>query len=251
MKSSLAGKAVLVTGGSRGIGASAVRQFCAQGASVALHYNRDEKAARAAARGLARVRLVQADLSRPEAAAELWRRAQAWKGRIDVLVNNAGAMTPAAVEEPLERWQEAWKSALQINLLSAADLCREAIRHFRTRRGGVIVNVASRAAFRGDDPDLMHYAASKGGMISLTRSIARGFARDGILAYAVAPGFVDTDMNAGVVARFGKAALAKDLPLGEFAPPEEVARVIVFLASGAVRHATGTTVDVNGASYVR
>ena len=113
----------------------------------------------------------------------------------------------------------------------------------------MIVNIASRAAFRGDDPHLMHYAASKGGVVALTRSIVRGYGRENVLAYVVAPGFVRTERQEAVIARRGEAAMIADIPLGEMAGPEEVANIVAFLVSGQARHATGATIDVNGGSY--
>lgn len=137
-----------------------------------------------------------------------------------------------------------------MNLLALADLCREAILHYRTRGGGILINIASRAAFRGDDPDLMHYAASKGAVVALTKSIARGFGKEGILAYGVAPGWVETEMAADYI-REHAADIARDIPIGSVAPPQDVANTVAFLAAGLAPHMTGATLDINGASYVR
>ncbi|BDP44023.1 epimerase (plasmid) [Deinococcus aetherius] len=248
----LTGKVILVTGGSRGIGAATVRTLAAAGAQVIVHYGQSGGEAEAIVRDLGEDKALAlgADLSRPGVAVDLFREAISWRGRIDVLVNNAGVAPSVTVDEPLGEWAETWARTLQVNLIAVADLCREAILHFRGRGGGIIVNVASRAAFRGDNPDAMHYAASKGGVIALTRSIARGYARENILAYAVAPGWVRTDMAAGYV-REHAADIAREIPLGDVAPPEEVANTVAFLASGLARHMTGATLDINGASYVR
>lgn len=249
----LNGKVVLVTGGSRGIGAATVRALCAAGGRVVLHYgrSRDEAEEITAELGGDRCYPVNADLNASAEISRLWNEALAWKGRIDVLVNNAGIIPPAKVEDDREQWAEAWERTLRVNLVSAADLCREAILHFKEGSGGTIINIASRAAFRGDDPEYMHYAASKAGMVALTRSIARGYAPDNILAFAVAPGFVETDMVADLIRERGIEGLAHDNPMGNVAPPEDVANVVAFLASGLAPHATGTTIDINGASYVR
>jgi NAD(P)-dependent dehydrogenase (short-subunit alcohol dehydrogenase family) len=258
-------KVILVTGGSRGIGAVAVQTLVKGGADVILHYGQSTDQAQALAQAVGRqhCHLVGADLAQPNSAAQLWADALAWKGHIDVLVNNAGICLDATIDDDLETWNQSWQQTLQVNLVSLADLCREAIHHFRTRKGngaanalatwqpsGIIINIASRAAFRGDSPAAMHYAASKGGVIALTRSIARGYAREGILAYAVAPGWVMTDMAEDYVKEH-QADIERDIPMGTVAPPEDIANTISFLAAGLAPHMTGATLDINGASYVR
>ena len=249
----LEGKVILVTGGSRGIGAAIVRSLAGAGAEVALHFGHRRELAEAIADevGHERCALICANLEDDAAPLALWREALDWKGRIDVLVNNAGIFVDAGVDDDFAAWSEVWARTLQVNLVAAAHLCREAVRHYRERGGGIIVNIASRAAFRGDSPDHTHYAASKGGMIALTRTIARGFAADGVTAFAVAPGFVRTEMAEEFFAIHGEAPVVSEIPLGEVAEPQDVANVVAFLASGLARQATGTTIDVNGASYVR
>lgn len=248
----LTGKVMLVTGGSRGIGAATVRTLAGAGAQVIVHYGRNAAEAQALVEelGAERALALGADLGAPGAGAALFHAATAWRGRVDVLVNNAGIAPSVTVDDPSGDWADTWARTLQVNLVAVADLCREAIVHFRAHGGGTIINVASRAAFRGDNPDAMHYAASKGGVIALTRSIARGYARDGVLAYAVAPGWVRTDM-AEAYLREHAEDIARDIPLGDVVPPEEVANTVAFLASGLARHMTGATLDLNGASYVR
>jgi len=247
----LTGKVILVTGGSRGIGATTVRTLAAAGADVVLHYGRSRADAERVAGECpaGRCQVVAGDLEDPKAPADIWARAVEWRGRIDALVNNAAVAVAAGIDDG--DWDEVWVQTLRVNVIAAADLCREAIRHFRSRDGGTIVNVASRAAFRGDEPTYMQYAASKAALIALTKSIARGFARDGIVAYGVAPGWVRTEMAEPAIEERGMAELTRDIPMGSMAPPEDVASIIAFLVSGLARHATGTTIDVNGASYVR
>jgi NAD(P)-dependent dehydrogenase (short-subunit alcohol dehydrogenase family) len=166
------------------------------------------------------------------------------------LVNNAGIAPETALTADDDVWQRDWANVLAVNTRAVADLCREAIRYYQSKGGGRIVNVASRAAFRGDRVHGLHYAASKGAVVALTRSIARGYAKDGILAFIVAPGWVKTDM-ASIIYEPGHEAQLADIPMGDAAPPEQVANMIVFLLSGMVDHATGATFDINGASYVR
>ena len=248
----LTGKVILVTGGSQGIGAVTVRTLVDAGAEVILHYCRSQQAAESVAASLEgdRCHLLSADLMQQNAASILWEDAIKWRGHIDILVNNAGIMQSAGIDDEFDVWSSAWQQTLQVNLVAVADLCREAILHFKTRKAGTIINIASRAAFRGDDPNYLHYAASKGAVVALTRSIARGFAADNILAFTVAPGFVSTEMSDRFIQKCGEAEIVRDIPIGKIAPPQDVANVIAFLASGLAPHATGTTIDINGASYV-
>ena len=249
----LSKKTILVTGGSRGIGAATVRLAVQLGAKVILHYGQSLLAAEEIGRELGEIncRLIPADLSKAGAATSLWEEACAWTGRIDVLVNNAGVYEPAQNDLPLERWQRAWARTLQINLVAPAELCRAAAHHFSTHGEGIIINVSSRSAFRGELPEYAHYAASKGGLVSLTRTLARSYAHAGVIAYCVAPGWSDTDMASKDASPEIVTKVKSEIPLGDIVPPEEVANIIAFLATGCARHATGSTIDINGASYTR
>lgn len=249
-------KVALVTGGSRGIGAATVKAIVAAGGSVVIHYGSNQKAAEgtAADAGSTQCHILKADLGEPGAASALWRDALAWRGQIDILVNNAGVFYQEDITGPDENWRDVWHRTLQINLIATADLCREAINHWREKStGGAIVNVASRAAFRGDGPDYWSYAASKGALISLTKTLARAYCAQGIYTYAVAPGFVATDMALEAFERDPtlRDRVVGDIPIGDIAPASDIANTICFLASGLATHATGQTIDVNGASYVR
>ncbi len=147
-----------------------------------------------------------------------------------------------------QAWKESWERTLAICLVSPAALCRAAIHSFRQQRGGgIIVNLASRAAHRGEDPDYWHYAAAKAGVVAMTKTIARQYGRQGVTAFAISPGFVDTAFNTPLVEEHGIDLFVNDTALGEVAQPQDIANVIAFLASGKARHATGTTVDVNSA----
>jgi NAD(P)-dependent dehydrogenase (short-subunit alcohol dehydrogenase family) len=251
----LTDKVCLVTGATGGIGEAITRTLAGQGARVIVHYHHNEGGARAlcAEQAAGRLHALHADLGDRSGAFALWRAALAWLGRVDVLINNAAVMPAAALESDEDTWHDAWDATLRVNLVATADLCREAVKHFTARApsGGIVVNMSSRAAFRGDSPEYMHYAASKAGMIALTRSIARGFGAQGVLAYGVAPGFVAAGMAAPFVAQYGEEAIVRDIPLGQMASAQDVANVVAFLSSGLARHATGSTIDINGASYVR
>lgn len=251
----LTGKTILVTGGSRGIGAATVRAVAAAGADVVLHYNRSRAAAEALAIevGVERCHLVAAAFESDSDVTRLWDQALAWKGRIDVLISNAGVHEWTPFDGDFQDWSALWHRTMQINLFAAAHLCRAAVLHFCERGGGIVIAVTSNAAHRGSWPDSVQYAASKAGIKNLAQSIARGFAKDNVLAYALAPGLTRTRLSEHYYEAHPSALadLDRNLPLGEWAPPEDVARMAAFLATGAVRNATGTTIDVNGASYVR
>ena len=232
---------ILVTGSTRGIGAAVTAVLGARSVRMVGHGRADADA------------VIGADLAQAGAADGLWDRAlAALGGRIDVLVNNAGVFEPIAVEAPAAEWQAAWGRTMQINLQASADLCRRAVLHWRERGvGGRIVNVASRAAYRGDSPAHWHYAASKAGMVAMTKSIARGYAAEGILAFAVCPGFTMTGMAEDYLSSRGGEKLLADIPLGRVAAPEEVANTVAYLALEAPPSMTGAVLDINGASYVR
>jgi 3-oxoacyl-[acyl-carrier protein] reductase len=232
---------VLVTGSTRGIGAAVTDTLRARSVRMVGH-------GRAHAPGV-----VGADLAQAGSADALWEAAlKRLDGRIDVLVNNAGVFEPVAVDAPADEWQAAWARTLQINLQASADLCRRAVLHWRERkRSGRIVNVASRAAYRGDSPAHWHYAASKAAMVAMTKSIARGYAAEEILAFAVCPGFTMTGMAEDYLSSRGGEKLLADIPLGRVADPAEVANTVTYLALDAPASMTGAVLDINGASYVR
>ena len=231
---------ILLTGASRGIGAAARIALTADGHVVIGQST-------AGGDGL-----IAADFAVAGAGDALWDAAIAAApgGRIDVLVNNAGVFEAADIADATG-FAVAWARSHAINLQSAADLCRRAVLHFRDTGGGRIINVASRAGHRGDSPAHWHYAAAKAGMIAMTKSIARGHARDKILAFAIAPGFTMTGMAADYLASRGGDALLADIPLGRVAGADEVAEAIRWLAAEAPASLTGSTLDINGASYVR
>jgi NAD(P)-dependent dehydrogenase (short-subunit alcohol dehydrogenase family) len=244
----LAGKTALVTGASRGIGRATAVTLHREGAHVILHYGNDKDSAQATADRLGdRVHLIQGDLRDPAERVRVWTEAAAWFGGVDVLINNAGAWLASEIDDP-GAWQQGWQANYELNLLAPADLCRQAILGFRKRDGGIIINVTSRSAHRGDDAEHLAYGAAKGGLLALTKGIARGYGKENILAYAVAPGWVSTDISSHISP---DDPMLQKLPLGEITPPEDIAEMIAFLASRRSRHTTGATIDITGADYVR
>jgi NAD(P)-dependent dehydrogenase (short-subunit alcohol dehydrogenase family) len=231
---------ILITGSSRGIGAAASALLRSAGHTVVGHSTRGD------------AELIGADLMEPTAPRALWETAlDRLGGRIDVLVNNAGIYESVADDAADDDWHAAWARTMTVNLQASADLCRLAIQHFRKNGGGRIVNIASRAAYRGDSPMHWHYAASKAGMVGMTKSIARGYATEGILAFAVCPGFTVSEMTEDYLTGRGGAQILADIPLGRVATTDEVGETIRWLATDAPASATGAVIDVNGASYVR
>ena len=247
------GRAVLVTGASRGIGRAIARQFAGRGARVAVHYRagRDEAQETLAALPGGPHLLVQADVGDAPAVERMVDTVVTGLGRIDVLVNNAGiyeAHPPADCS--YEHWRASWRRTLETNLLGAADAAWCAARHMIRQGGGRIVNVSSRGAFRGE-PDAPAYGASKAGMNAMSQSLALALAPHGIFVGAVAPGFVTTDRVAWRLDGPEGDDIRRQSPLGRVATPDEVACAVAFLASPGAEFTTGTIIDVNGASYLR
>ena len=236
---------ILLTGASRGIGLATYELLRARGHEVAGHSTRGGDG------------LIAGDLADPSAPRKIWEEAVGRLGRIDALVNNAGIYEGVADNAPDEEWHAAWHRTLTINLQAAVDLSRLAVSHFLDRGGpkgeirGRIVNVISRASYRGDSPQHWHYAASKGALLGVIKTIARGYAAEGILCFGVAPGFTVSEMTEEYLQGRGGAKIIADIPLGRVASTDEVAETIRWLATDAPASATGSVIDVNGASYVR
>lgn len=248
----LRNKTVLVTGSSRGIGRAILETCHEAGAGVVLHYGRNAGAADEVTSrlGAERCLAVQGELSELADVKRLWQTAVDWTGRVDVLVNNASIRMDLDIEAPDEEWDRAWRKVLDVNLIAPAHLARMAVRHFQRRGGGAIINIASRPAFRGDTATCPHDGAAKGGLVSLTRQIARHYGGDNVKAFVVAPGIIETDQATEFFEASGRAAWLEEIPAGRFGRPSDIAGIVAFLASGLADYATGSTIDVNGASYV-
>jgi NAD(P)-dependent dehydrogenase (short-subunit alcohol dehydrogenase family) len=256
MTFSLLGKTVLLTGASKGIGAETAKTLIDMGANLVAHYGTDRAGVEAALEGVdpGRYLIVQADLSKLGEVRRLWAEAVAWRGRVDVLVNNAAVFLNAGgIEEDEAEWDEVWAKTLQVNVRAPADLMRSAVHHYKAQGGGIIITVVSWNAQRGSSsPKTIAYAASKGAIKAATQTIARNYADQNILAYIIAPGVVKTRMSEESAAVLGGAdKLTASLAMGEWVPPEEIGALIGFLSTGTCRHMTGGTIDFNGASYVR
>ena len=247
------GRAVLVTGASRGIGAAVARAFAAAGDRVAVHYGASREAADEVAASLAGDGhvVVGADLADPEAVRAMVAAAAEGLGGLDVLVNNAGVFTPHPITETTyEEWQRAWHDTLAVNLLGPANATWCAVPHMIEAGGGRIVNVSSRGAFRGE-PRSPAYGASKAGLVAFGQSLARALGPHRIAVTTVAPGWTETDMAADTLAGPRGDEIRAESPLGRVAAPEDVARAVLYLASPEAEMASGSVLDVNGASFLR
>jgi 3-oxoacyl-[acyl-carrier protein] reductase len=244
---------VLVTGGSRGIGAAVAHAFAAAGDRVAVHYGSSRSAAEATLASLpgGGHTVVGADLADPAAVRSMVDEAAEGLGGIDVLVNNAGVYRPHPITgTSYEDWQEAWAHTLGVNLTGTANVTWCAVRHMLRSGGGRIVNISSRGAFRGE-PHQPAYGASKAAVNAFGQSLARDLAPHGIAVTTVAPGWVETDMAAGSLAGPDGDRIRSESPFGRMARPEEIAQAVLYLASPGALFASGAVLDVNGASYLR
>jgi 3-oxoacyl-[acyl-carrier protein] reductase len=245
------GRAILVTGASRGIGAAVAHAFAALGDRIAVHYGANRELAEQVAAALPGEGhlVVGADLADADAVQAMVDAAAEGLGGLDVVVNNAGIFEHHPIDETTyEEWRRGWERTVAVNLLGPANVAWCAVRHMGP--GGRIVNVASRGAFRGE-PKAPAYGASKAGLIAMAQSLARRLGPREISVTAVAPGFTDTDMAAEELEGETGVARRAESPLGRVATPEEVAAAVVFLASPGATMSTGTVIDVNGASYLR
>ena len=253
MDQEFSGKVVLVTGASRGIGAEMARQFAGRGATIAVHYHVDLKTAEKVLNSLPGEShfILQADLADPQSPGSLVTKVVERTGRLDVLVNNAGVwLAHPIAEASFEEWRSSWDRIVGADLLGPAHLCFHAAQVMIEQGGGKIINISSRGAFRGE-PSAPAYAAAKAGLNAMSQSLAQALAPHGVSVFAIAPGFVETDMGAILLDGPEGASIRAQSPLNRVGRPEEIARVALFLAGEETDYLTGCIIDANGASYLR
>jgi NAD(P)-dependent dehydrogenase (short-subunit alcohol dehydrogenase family) len=246
-------KIALITGAAQGIGRAIAQQFAEHGARVVIHcrHNREEAEKTLASLDGDGHKIVQADITNADEARVMVETVVRDFGRLDILVNNAAVfeLHPIATAS-YEDWQRAWHSTINTNLIGTSNVTFCAAQQMIKQRGGKIINVSSRGAFRGE-PDAPAYGASKAGLNAMSQSLAQALAPHNVFVYVVAPGFVDTERVAWKVHGPDGDAIRNQSPLKRVARPDEVARTVLFLASEGTDFLTGCIVDINGASYLR
>jgi NAD(P)-dependent dehydrogenase (short-subunit alcohol dehydrogenase family) len=245
----LGGRVALVTGASRGIGRETAVRLAKAGARVGVNYHRSKDAALAVVREIGEDAIaIQADVADPAQTESMINAIVERFGRVDILVNNAATfeMNPFDGDD-YAHWQRAWRRTFDLNVFGAANAAFLAMRAMRKNGGGKIINVASRAAFRGET-EFADYGASKAALVNLTRSIARACAKENIIASCVAPGFIETEMARSELEAH-REEIERQIPLGRVGSVGDVAAVILFLASPMADYLNGVTIDVNGGSW--
>ena len=252
MKIDLSKRTILVTGANSGIGYAIAKQLLESNASVALHYNSKSDGVKELHKQFPnQSEIFEADFNNSDSVINLFDDILSWKDSLDILVNNAGTSIMNSVDLDDKKWIANWNTIMNINLLATGILSKKALQHFKNNNGGRIINIASRAAFRGDTPDYLAYAASKAGMVALIRSIARGFGKDGITAFSIAPGFTRTAMAQKSIDKYGEDFVIKDIALNQLTEPKDIAPIVTLICSGKLDHGTGSNIDINAGSYVR
>ena len=252
MKISLKNKNILVTGSNSGIGFSIANDLLEAGANVGLHFNSNSNGVKDLQKKFPnQCQSFQCDFAKTDDIPIFFNKVISNFKKLDVLINNAGSAVMNPINNNDKEWIDNWKTIMNINLLSSGILSKKAIEHFIKNRSGRIINIASRAAFRGDTPDYLAYAASKAGMVALSKSIARAYGKEGIKAFSIAPGFTKTAMAQKSIDKYGEDFVVKDIALNNLTEPKDISPIVTLICSGKFDHGTGSCIDINAGSYVR
>jgi len=246
----LTGKKIIVTGANSGIGFAISESLLKSGATVALHYNSGKNGIELLLEKYKNTMAYHADLSKTENCISLFEKIEKEFDKIDLLVQNAGIFEEHPTHISNENWLEIWQKTIKINLDAVGILTKLAVEHFKKNKEGRIVYVASRAAFRGETEENLAYAASKGGVVSLARTVARSFGKYGITSFILAPGFTQTPMAEGYILKHGIENLVNESSIKKLTQPEDIAPIVNLIAAGFMDHATGSTIDFNAGSYI-
>ena len=249
----LSGKKILLTGASQGIGKVTASYLMKMGAQVAVHYNNSKVSAENLVTEYmtTKSKAFKADLDIESEVKTLFNNVKREFGAIDIIILNAGVALSHSISENSEDWYTVWKKTVNINLNSVGLLTKVGIDHFKEENGGRFIYIGSRAAFRGETEDYLAYAASKGGLTSLARSVARSFGKENIKSFVIAPGFTKTQMADAFIEKYGEERILNEISLNELTKPSDIAPLIALMSSGLMDHATGATIDVNAVSHIR
>lgn len=243
---------IILTGANSGIGFATAELLLESGAKLILHYNKNSSGVDKLKNQYPKqVKIFQADFNDLNQTIDFFNFSVQELGRIDVLINNAGTSIMNDISLDDKTWIDNWEKIMNINLLSSSLLIKKSLPHFIDNQAGRIINIASRAAFRGDTKDYLAYAASKAGMVAIIRSVARNFGKEGIKAFSIAPGFTRTAMAQKSIDKYGEDFVVKDIALTELTEPKDIAPIIALICSGGFDHGTGSNIDINAGSYVR
>jgi NAD(P)-dependent dehydrogenase (short-subunit alcohol dehydrogenase family) len=249
----LSDKNILLTGASDGIGKGVASYLMKMGARVAVHYNTNKESAESLVFNNRKTnsKHFKADLSNEEEVYTLFSDVAKEFGKIDVIILNAGVFLPHSTKETTKDWLSVWKKTMDINLNSVGLLTKLGLDHFKENSMGTFIYIGSRAVFRGETEEYLAYAASKGGLVSLARSVARSFGKFNIKSFILSPGFTRTQMAEDFIAQYGEEKVLNEIALNELTTPEDLAPLIGLMCSGLMDHATGATIDVNAGSHIR
>ena len=247
---------VLLTGSSKGIGYKIAKDLLAEGHELALHYNKNESSVDALLKKDKTGSFsIQADLSQQE---EIKKMVENTIGKLsfpDCIINNAGIAESADISLDINDWSKMFDKTIDVNLKAPTLIFKEFLKHKRDKKINSrlrIINIASRAAFRGEHQDYISYACSKGGIISLTKTMSRSFGEsDNIVAISIAPGFVRTEMAQSFIDKHGEDVVKQGITLDRLTEPKDISPLVSLIVSGKMDHSTGSTIDVNGGSFLR
>jgi len=235
------------------VGKATANLLIKMGARVAVHYNTNRISANEliAKYPNTKSESFKADLSQENEVYQLFDKVKKSFGHIDVIILNAGVFLAHSTQDDTNNWYATWKKTIAINLNSVGLLTKLGIDHFVHNKGGSFVYIASRAVFRGETEEYLSYAASKGGLVSLARSVARSFGKMNIKSFIIAPGFTKTQMAEQFIQDYGKQKVLDEIALNKLTTPKDIAPTIALMCSGLMDHATGATIDMNAGSHIR
>ena len=247
---------VLLTGSSKGIGFKIAKDLLAEGHELALHYNKNESTLEALLeKDKTGSFSIQADLSKQDEIKKLVVSTIDKLSFPDCIINNAGIAESADLSIDINKWSKMFDKTIDINLKAPSIIFKEFLKHKRDKKINSrlrIINIASRAAFRGEQQDYISYACSKGGIISLTKTMSRSFGEsDNIVAISIAPGFVRTEMAQSFIDKHGEEVIKQGITLDRLTEPKDISPIVALIVSGKMDHSTGSTIDINGGSFLR